>query len=84
MKKTLTTNKDTNVVKTLISLQLLSNLSRGLRWFPCNSSGENSMCVSYDLKRRKLDPGHFSFSFTERHVLPPQDSCSLLSSAQCL
>lgn len=32
--KPLSTNKDTNVVKTLISLQLLSNLSQGLRWFP--------------------------------------------------
>lgn len=32
--KLLSTNKDTNAVKTLILLQLLSNLSQGLRWFP--------------------------------------------------
>lgn len=32
--KPLSTTKDTNVVKTLILLQLLSKLSQGLRWFP--------------------------------------------------
>lgn len=32
--KPLSTTKDTNVVRTLILLQLLSKLSQGLRWFP--------------------------------------------------
>lgn len=85
--KLLSTNKDTNAVKTLIFLQLLSNLSQGLRWFPAAPQEKGAhvvVSVLYNLKRRKLDPGHFSFRYTKRHVLPPQDSCRLLSSAQYL